>query len=271
MRNKIFSTFLDAVADIPDGSTIMFPGFGYVGIPRNLIFALTQQGAKNLVAITNDHGGLDEDVGVDVGTVIKAGQVKKVCCAFSAPTHPSQVTAFYRLYVAGNWRFLHPDRRRTHAPGHVGRTVIRAAAHGIGAFFTPTSVGTELAEGKEHREINGKTFVLEYPLHADYAFVRAWKADRLGNLQFRLAGRSFNPVMAMAAKTTSWKTPWWSPASWTRTRSTSPASTSTAWWRYPRTVSGTSRGPVHRSPGPLPRLRRFLVFPPTNLRGTPCP
>ena len=195
MRNKVFSTFLEAVADIPDGSTIMFPGFGYVGIPRNLIYALTQQGARDLVAITNDHGGLDEDEGVDVGTVIKAGQVKKVHCCFSAPTHPSQVTAFYRLYAAGKIDAeLMPQ-------GTLAER-IRAAAHGIGAFYTPASVGTELAQGKEHREINGRTYVLEYPLHADYAFVRAWKGDRLGNLQFRLAGRSFNPVMAMAAKTT---------------------------------------------------------------------
>ncbi len=79
---------------------------------------------------------------------------------------------------------------------------IRAAASGIGGFYTPASVGTELAEGKEHREINGRNYVLEYALHADYAFVRAWKADTLGNLQFRMAGRSFNPIMAMAAKTT---------------------------------------------------------------------
>ena len=193
MKNKVFSTFLEAVADIPDGSAIMFPGFGNVGVPRNLILALSRQGAKNLVAISNGHGVLDDLV--DVGTVIEAGQVKKVCCAFSAPTHPSHVTPFYELYAAGQIEAeLMPQ-------GTLAER-IRAAASGIGGFYTPASVGTELAEGKEHREINGKTFVLEYPLHADYAFVRAWKADRLGNLQFRLAGRSFNPVMAMAAKTT---------------------------------------------------------------------
>ena len=193
MRNKVFSTFKEAVADIPDGSSIMLPGFGGVGLPRNLMWALRQQGAKNLVCISNNHGMLDDQV--DVGHLIEAGQVKKVICAFSAPTHPSQVTPFARLYNAG-------QIEAELLPQGTLAERIRAAASGIGGFYTPASVGTELAEGKEHREINGRTYVLEYPLHANYAFVRAWKADRLGNLQFRLAGRSFNPIMAMAAKTT---------------------------------------------------------------------
>jgi 3-oxoacid CoA-transferase A subunit len=193
MRNKIFATCSAAVADIPDGASLMLPGFGGVGLPRNLIGALHQQGAKNLTGISNGHGYLDDQV--DLGTLIEAGQVKKVICAFTAPTHPSQITPFARLYNDG-------QIEAELLPQGTLAERIRAAASGIGGFYTPASVGTELAEGKEHREINGRTFVLEYPLPADYAFIRAWKADQLGNLQFRLAGRSFNPIMAMAAKIT---------------------------------------------------------------------
>ena len=192
MKNKIFDTFHEAVADIPDGASIMFAGFG-VGVPRNLTDALHRQGAKNLTGISNHHGFLDDQV--DFGTLIEAGRVKKAICAFTAPTHPSQVTPFARLYNDGK---IEAEL----VPQGTLAERIRAAASGIGGFYTPASVGTELAEGKEHREINGRTYVLEYPLPADYAFIRAWKADRLGNLQFRLTARNFNPIMAMAAKTT---------------------------------------------------------------------
>ena len=193
MKNKIYATFDEAVADIPDGSTIMFPGFGGVGIPRNLIDALHRQGAKNLTGISNGHGVLDDLV--DVGTIVEAGQVSKMICAFTAPTHPSRITPFVQKYNDG-------EMEAELLPQGTLAERIRAAGSGIGAFYTPASVGTELAEGKEHREIDGRTYVLEYPLPADYAFIRAWKADKLGNLQFRLTGRSFNPIMAMAAKTT---------------------------------------------------------------------
>ena len=193
MKNKIFATFDEAVADIPDSASIMFPGFGGVGLPRNLIWALHRQGAKNITAISNNPGMLDDRV--DVGTLVEAGQVIKVICAFTGATHPSQVTPFVRMY---NDNQIEGEL----LPQGTLAERIRAAASGIGGFYTPASVATELAEGKEHREINGRTYVLEYPLPADYAFIRAWKADRMGNLQFRLAGRSFNPIMAMAAKTT---------------------------------------------------------------------
>jgi 3-oxoadipate CoA-transferase alpha subunit len=116
-------------------------------------------------------------------------------CAFTAPTHPSQVTPFVRMYNSG-------EVDAELVPQGTLAERIRAAASGIGAFYTPASVGTELAEGKEHREINGRMYVLEYPLHADYAFIRAWKADMFGNLQFRLSQRNFNPIMAMAARIT---------------------------------------------------------------------
>ena len=193
MKNKVFSTFDEAVADIPDGATIMFPGFGGVGAPPNLIGALHRQGAKHLTGISNNAGALDEKV--DVGTLIKAGQMKKMICAFTASPHPSRVTPFVRLY--------NDDEIEAElVPQGTLAERMRAAAFGIGGFYTPTSVGTELAEGKEHREINGRTYVLENPLPADYAFIRAWRADTFGNLQFRLTQRNFNPVMAMAATIT---------------------------------------------------------------------
>lgn len=193
MKNKLYQSFDEAVSDIPDGSVFMSPGFGGVGIARNLLAALHRQGAKNLTGISNNAGALDDKV--DVGTLIAAGQVRKMICAFTAPTHPSRVTPFVQLY--------NDDKIDAElVPQGTMAERIRAAAAGIGAFYTPTSVGTELAEGKEHREINGRMYVLEYPLHADYAFIRAWKADTFGNLQFRLAQRNFNPIMAMAARIT---------------------------------------------------------------------
>lgn len=193
MKNKIYQTFDAAVADIPDGSVFMSPGFGGIGIPRNLLAALHRQGAKRLTGISNGTGSLDNKA--DVSLLIAAGQVHKMICAFTAPTHPSRITPFVRMYNSG-------EMDAELVPQGTLAERIRAAAAGIGAFYTPASVGTELAEGKEHREINGRTYVLEYPLHADYAFIRAWQADTFGNLQFRLAQRNFNPIMAMAARIT---------------------------------------------------------------------
>ncbi len=193
MKNKVYPSFDAAVADIPDGVTFMSPGFGNTGIPRNLLAALLRHGAKALTGISNNAGALDERI--DVGTLIEAGRVRKMICAFTAPTHPSRVTPFVRMYNNDEI-----DAELT--PQGTLAERIRAAAFGIGAFYTPTSVGTELAEGKEHREIDGRMHVLEYPLHADYALIRAWKADTFGNLQFRLAQRNFNPIMAMAARVT---------------------------------------------------------------------
>ena len=193
MKNKVYPDFDAAVADVPDGITLMSPGFGGVGVPRNLLAALHRQGAKNLSCISNNAGTMDDKV--DVGTLIQAGQVKKMVCAFTAPTHPSQITPFVQMY---NDDEIDAEL----VPQGTLAERMRAAAAGIGGFYTPSSVGTELAEGKEHREINGRTYVLEYPLPADYAFIRAWRADTFGNLQFRLAQRNFNPIMAMAANIT---------------------------------------------------------------------
>ncbi|MCH7620351.1 MAG: 3-oxoacid CoA-transferase subunit A [Chloroflexi bacterium] len=193
MKNKVYPDFDAAVADVPDGITLMSPGFGGVGVPRNLLAALHRQGAKNLSCISNNAGTMDDKV--DVGTLIQAGQVRKMVCAFTAPTHPSQITPFVQMYN-------NDEIEAELVPQGTLAERMRAAAAGIGGFYTPSSVGTELAEGKEHREINGRTYVLEYPLPADYAFIRAWRADTFGNLQFRLAQRNFNPIMAMAANIT---------------------------------------------------------------------
>ena len=193
MKNKIYPNFDAAVADIPDGITFMSPGFGNVGVPRNLLAALHRQGAKNLTGISNNAGALEDRV--QIGTLVEAGQVKKMICAFTAPTHPSRITPFVKMYN-------NDELDAELVPQGTLAERIRAAAAGIGAFFTPASVGTELAEGKEHREINGRTYVLEYPLPADYALIRCWRADTFGNLQFRLAQRNFNPIMAMAATVT---------------------------------------------------------------------
>ena len=193
MKNKIYETMDASVADIPDGVTILSPGFSGVGVPRNLLAALNRQGAKNLTGVSNNAGTIDENV--DIGTLVEAGQMKKMICAFTAATHPSQVTPFTRMYN-------NDEIDAELVPQGTLAERLRCAAAGIGGFYTPTSVGTELAEGKEHREFNGRMHVLELPLPGDYALIRAWKADTAGNLVFRLTQRNFNPLMAMAATVT---------------------------------------------------------------------
>ena len=193
MKNKIYDTMDASVADIPDGVTILSPGFSGVGVPRNLLAALNRQGAKNLTGVSNNAGTIDENV--DIGTLVEAGQMKKMICAFTAATHPSQVTPFTRMYN-------NDEIDAELVPQGTLAERLRCAAAGIGGFYTPTSVGTELAEGKEHREFNGRMHVLELPLPGDYGLIRAWKADTAGNLVFRLTQRNFNPLMAMAATVT---------------------------------------------------------------------
>ena len=193
MKNKVFQTFGEAVADIPNGSTVMFPGFAGVGHPRNLMAALLSQGAKHLTGISNGSGGRDDQV--DVATLINARQFQKMIMAFTASPHPSNVTVFDEMYQSGK---IEAEL----VPQGTLAERIRAAGSGIGAFYTRTGVGTELADGKETRVIDGKEYLLEYPLHADYAFLRALRADEFGNLQFKLSQRNFNPIMGMAAKTT---------------------------------------------------------------------
>ena len=191
MKKKVFDTFPEVVADVPNGSTIMLPGFAGPGTPRNLINALFQQGATGLTGIANGSGGR----GIDHGMMIEARQFKKMIMAFTASPHPSNVTIFEEQYNAD-------EIEAELVPQGTLAERIRAGGAGIGAFYTRASIGTELAENKEHRTIDGKEYVLEYPLVADYALIRAYRADEAGNLQFRLAQRNFNPIMAMAAKVT---------------------------------------------------------------------
>lgn len=193
MANKIYAGFDQAVADIPHGATVMFGGFGGVGAPQNLMAALLSLGVNGITGISNEHGGTDGRI--DVGTLIEARQISKMICSFTSNPHPSRVTPFVQLYNDG---LIEAEL----VPMGTLAERIRAAAFGIGGFYTPTAAGTEAAEGKEQREFHGRLHVFEFPLPADYAFIRAWKADTMGNLQFRLALRNFNPIMAMAAKTT---------------------------------------------------------------------
>lgn len=195
MRSKILPNFKLGVEHIEDGSTIMIPGFAGPGTPRNLIAALIKQGAKNLIGISNHPGAGPYDDQLDLGDLIKNGQVKKMICCFTAAPHPSQATDFEIMNEKG-------QIEGEILPQGTLAERIRAAASGLGGFYTPAGVGTELAKGKEHRLIDGKEYLLEHPLHADYAFIRAYRADTFGNLQFRLSQRNFNPIMAMAAKTT---------------------------------------------------------------------
>jgi 3-oxoadipate CoA-transferase alpha subunit len=188
MIQKEVASLRDAVADVPDGATVMIGGFGTAGLPNELVGALLEQGAEDLTIINNNAGNGD----TGLAALLAARRVKKIVCSF-----PRQVDShhFDRLYRAGEIELeLVPQ-------GNLAER-IRAAGAGIGGFFTPTGYGTELAKGKETREIGGRMYVFETPLHADYAFIKAERGDRWGNLTYRMTARNFGPVMAMAAKTT---------------------------------------------------------------------
>jgi 3-oxoadipate CoA-transferase alpha subunit len=188
MINKIAPSITAALAEVKDGSTVMIGGFGTAGIPNELIDGLIAQGAKDLVIVNNNAGNGESGL----AALLKAGQVRKVICSF-----PRQADShiFDALYRSGKLELeLVPQ-------GNLAER-IRAAGAGIGAFFSPTGYGTELAKGKESREINGKFYVLEMPIYADVALIKAETGDRWGNLLYRKAARNFGPVMATAAKMT---------------------------------------------------------------------
>jgi 3-oxoadipate CoA-transferase, alpha subunit len=188
MIDKRFASPAEALADVPDGATVMIGGFGTAGLPDELTEALIAQGARDLTIINNNAGNGDHGI----AALLAAGRVRKVICSF-----PRQADShhFDRLYRAGKVELeLVPQ-------GNLAER-IRAAGAGIGAFFTPTGYGTELAKGKEVRELNGRMQVLEMPLHADYALVKAERGDRWGNLTYRMTARNFGPVMATAARIT---------------------------------------------------------------------
>ena len=186
MINKIVQSVADALADVKDGSTVMLGGFGGAGMANELVDGLVAQGAKDLVLVSNNAGNGE----MGIAALLKAGQVRKIICSF-----PRQADSyvFDGLYKSGKLELeLVPQ-------GNLAER-IRAAGAGIGGFFTPTGYGTDLAKGKETREINGRMYVLESPIYADVALVKAEQGDRWGNLTYRKAARNFGPIMASAAK-----------------------------------------------------------------------
>ena len=188
MIDKTVPDLHAAVAGIHDGATVMIGGFGNAGMPKALIDALIVQGATDLTIVNNNAGNGD----TGLAALLAAGRVKKIICSFprQADSH-----VFDALYRAGKIELeLTPQ-------GNLAER-IRAAGAGIGGFFSPTGYGTQLAEGKETRLINGRQYVLESPIHADFALIKALKGDRWGNLVYRKAARNFGPIMASAARCT---------------------------------------------------------------------
>jgi 3-oxoadipate CoA-transferase alpha subunit len=188
MINKIVEDMANAMAGIKDGSTVLVGGFGAVGQPNALIDGLIAQGATDLTVAANNAG-----VGhVGLARLMELGRVRKIVCSFPRSSDP---VVFETLYRAGKIEL-------EIVPQGTLAERMRAAGAGVPAFFTATGVGTKMAVGKEHREIDGRTYILEQSLPGDVALVEAWEADRWGNLTFRESGRNFNPVIAMAAKLT---------------------------------------------------------------------
>jgi 3-oxoacid CoA-transferase A subunit len=187
IRIKVYSEMEAIVADVQDGARIMFGGFGGAGFPNNLIAALARKGTKEIVAISNNCGTRDGELGI----LFKLGRVRHVIASFPGP-HSNY---FQERLVA-------KEVTIELVPQGILCERMRAAAAGLLGFYTTVGVGTEVATGKEERTIEGKRCILEMPLNADYAFIKAQKADELGNLTYRLAAQNFNPIMAMAAKTT---------------------------------------------------------------------
>ena len=188
MIDKIAASVAEALTGVKDGSTVLIGGFGTAGIPNELIDGLIAQGAKDLTVVNNNAGNGD----TGLAALLKTGRVRKIVCSF-----PRQVDShvFDGLYRSGKIELeLVPQ-------GNLAER-IRAAGAGIGAFFTPTGFGTDLAKGKETREINGRHYVLEHPIYGDVALIKAERGDRWGNLMYRKAARNFGPVMAMGAKRT---------------------------------------------------------------------
>jgi 3-oxoadipate CoA-transferase alpha subunit len=186
MVNKIVPSVEAALADVRDGSTILVGGFGGAGVPAELIDALIAQGARELTIVNNNAGNAD----FGVAALLKAGRVRKIVCSYPRQTDSHVFDALYR---AGKLELeLVPQGTLSER--------MRAAGAGIGAFYTPTGYGTELAKGKETRRIDGRHYVLEYPIHGDVALIKAERGDRWGNLVYRKSARNFGPTMASAAK-----------------------------------------------------------------------
>jgi 3-oxoadipate CoA-transferase alpha subunit len=188
MIDKFFASAEAALADVPNGATIMIGGFGGAGMPLALIDALIAQGARELTIVNNNAGNGD----TGLAALIAAKRVKKILCSFP---RQSDSWHFDKAYRAG-------ELELELVPQGTLAERIRAAGAGIGAFYTPTAFGTDLAKGKETRRIGDRDYVLEYPIHADYAIIKADRADRWGNLAYRKTARNFAPIMAAAARCT---------------------------------------------------------------------
>lgn len=195
--NKVFETFEEAVKDVPDGAVIMMGNFaGPGGFPYFLVKALREQGAKELTIVANTAGGIGLTLDFDDHRILfENNQVRKVIASFPFSTSPSRPSPAEKQILAGKVEL-------EILPQGTLAERIRAAGAGIPAFYTPTGVGTVAEEGKERRYFDGRPCLLEYALKGDYAFVRAYKADKMGNLVFRGTQRQFNPMMAMAARIT---------------------------------------------------------------------
>jgi 3-oxoacid CoA-transferase subunit A len=186
MKKKLVKDALEACQDIPDGATLAIGGFGLCGIPENAIAALVKKGVKGLTCISNN-AGVD---GFGIGLMLAQGQVKKMISSYVGENK-----LFEKLVLSG-------ELEVELTPQGTLAEKLRAGGSGIPAFFTPTGVGTVIAEGKEVRQFDGRDFVLERSLRADFALVKAWKGDAMGNLVFRKTARNFNPLCAMAGKIT---------------------------------------------------------------------
>ncbi|HTH30385.1 MAG TPA: CoA transferase subunit A [Lacibacter sp.] len=184
--NKVVSNADEAIRDINDGSTLMLGGFGLCGIPENCISALVKKGVKNLTCISNNAGV--DDFGI--GLMLKQKQVKKMISSYVGEN-----AEFERQLLSG-------ELEVELIPQGTLATRCMAAGYGMPAIYTPAGVGTEVAQGKEIRNFNGKDYLLEYAFDADYAIVKAWRGDTMGNLIFKDTARNFNPMMAMAGKIT---------------------------------------------------------------------
>jgi 3-oxoacid CoA-transferase A subunit len=187
MKQKIYSDIDAAIADVPDGARMMFGGFGGAGFPNNLIQGLARKGTKDIFAISNNCGTRDGELGI----LFKLNRIRHIIASFPGPhsNHFQERLAAKEVTIELVPQGILCER-------------MRAAAAGLLGFYTTVGVGTEVAAGKEERMIDGKCCILEMPIHADFAFIKAEKADELGNLTYRLAAQNFNPIMAMAAKTT---------------------------------------------------------------------
>ena len=186
MINKIVESAVQALADVPDGATVLIGGFGSAGLPTHLTDALIARGARELTIVNNNAGNGE----YGLAALMKAGCVRKIICSYPRQTDS---WVFDALWRAGKIELeLVPQ-------GNLAER-IRAAGAGIGAFYTPTGFGTELAKGKETRRIGERNYVLEYPIHGDYALVAAETGDRWGNLCYRMTARNFGPIMCMAAR-----------------------------------------------------------------------